>query len=68
MHCLEPMMDEDEALALLLETNQLTDLELHLLETCEASEHLSPQLQIVSGQAVMKLMLAQALPPTMSLH
>ena len=68
MLCQEPLMDEDEALELLLEANQLTELELFLLETFWTDEPLSLELNRLANQAMQKFLLAQACPPSLSLH
>lgn len=61
-------MDEDEAVEMLMETHQLSDVDLFLLETFWTDGPLPPHLMAQADNAMQRLLLAQANPPTPSLH
>lgn len=64
----ELMMSESEAIEALLETDQLSETEMFLLESMYEVDEMPEVLWTQAHAANQKVLLMQVLPPTPSLH
>jgi hypothetical protein len=64
----EMMMSHDQAIDLLLETDQLSETEMFLLDLFHSAEDVTPELWTQACQAFRKVLLMQAQPLTPSVH